>query len=365
MSSPTSTHQSPSSSDTLAHPTLPPNFISQANSPAHLESFPTRHTLIPREAIASSEHTDQVLHMNMLHLELLHNYTTATCLTLNNDLVAKDVWRLNVPRLAFSFDFVMYGILALSALHLAHFSTRHDFYLAQAAALHQRGLRLATGVLSNVTPGNCAALYIFNALTCIITLASPRKPDDILLVEETEISEWLLLFRGTASILSSSEQIIRTGPLGPLLLVGGRRNALRAKHAADQTIEAEQLERLQQLITENRTDSLDVHAYSDAILELRRSFNVAYAPEFRGYESADVFIWLFRVSDEYLNYFKERTQESLAIFAFFCVILKRFDSCWYIAGWSTHLLSKVFRLLDQEHRLWIQWPLEEIGLVLY
>lgn len=50
----------------------------------------------------------------------------------------KIAWRINVPQVGFSYDFAMRGILALSALHMAHYKPeKRDFYIAQAMAQHQ------------------------------------------------------------------------------------------------------------------------------------------------------------------------------------------------------------------------------------
>ncbi|KFY50443.1 hypothetical protein V495_00243 [Pseudogymnoascus sp. VKM F-4514 (FW-929)] len=309
---------------------------SEEDSPRTLRSLETENLSI-QSATSSSKtagsprNGDLVSDINKLHLELIHNFTTSTSLTLNSDATIRNLWRLNVPRLALEFDFVMYAVLALSALHLARFSPeRYEYLVAQAAILHQNGLRLATTVLPHVTPENCTGIYIFTALTCLITLASPRKPEDILLVKDTGISEWLLHFRGTRSVMNTSRDIILSGPMGPLLLAGRQRRTMMAEVAIKQTMETDQLENLENLVRESVTDPSHVHIYAGAIFELRGSFNIVYAPGFQGYESADVFLWLFEISDEYLNLLKERRQESLAIFAFYCVILKRFDPCWYI-----------------------------------
>lgn len=300
-----------------------------------------------------------------MHLELLHNYTVSTSATLSGDPVLKTMWRINVPRVAFSHNFVMYAVLALSALHLGRSPGKTDFYMSQAALLHENGLRLASTLLPKVTPENCSALYIFAALSCIITLASPRKPGDILMVGESGVAEWLVHFRGIRSVIISADAEIRSGPLGPMFTTGQRRSLMRDAHQDDRTVEADQLDKLLELIREASNNEQDLSVYASAIHELQGCFNVAYAPGFQGYESADVYIWLFRILDDYLSLLNERRQEALAIFAFFCVVLKRFEHPWYMNGWSTHILSRLFYLLDEQHRLWIQWPIEEIGLVLY
>ncbi|KAL5347946.1 hypothetical protein ACLOAV_007358 [Pseudogymnoascus australis] len=306
---------------------------SEEDSPQTLRALDTENLSIQSitssgKSIGSPRSGELASDINKLHLELLHNFTTSTCFTLNSDTTIRNLWQVNVPRLALQFDFVMYAVLALSALHLARFCPeRCEYLVAQAEILHQNGLRLATTVLPDYSPENCTGVYIFTALTSLITLASPRKPEDILLVVDSGISQWLLHFRGTRSVMNRSIEIILSGPMGPMLIAGRQRRTLRAEMAIKQSIETDQLEKLNQLVRESVTDPSHVHIYAGAVFELRGSFNIIYATGFQGYESADVFLWLFEVSDEYLHLLKERRQESLVIFAFYCVILKRFDHC--------------------------------------
>lgn len=143
----------------------------------------------------------------MLQLELLHNYSTLTANTLTNNQIIKTLWRITVPQLGLSSPFVMYGILALSSLHMARFRPETcDFYVSKAKTLHQyasslyllpqddriikfyslsllllktmpiyilpyanfnarAGLRQSASALANVTDEKINSLYIFAALT--------------------------------------------------------------------------------------------------------------------------------------------------------------------------------------------------------
>jgi hypothetical protein len=302
--------------------------------------------------------------LNLFDLELLHHFTTSTALTLNGDPVIKTIWRINVPQIGFSYDFVMRGILALSSLHLARFRPeKHELYVSHAKASHQIGLRASTSLLPHVTQENCTALYIFSALTCMIALGSPRNPEDFLLVEDENVAEWLVLFRGTRSIISYSEDSLHSGVLGPMFITGDRRIRVRDTPSNGYSPEEDQLRELQRLIIENTGNQQHLEAYTKAIEELRKSITIIYKIGVQSYEPTDAFIWIFRVADEYLLLLKERTQEALAIFAHFCVMLKRLSVVWWIEGWSTHLLSQVYSSLDEGHRPWIRWPIEETGWV--
>jgi len=304
--------------------------------------------------------------LNLLHLELLHNFSTSTCNTLHSDLALKTLWRINVPQLGFQYDFVMRGVLALSALHLAHFkSEKRDFFISQAKLQNQAGLLAVAAMLPNITNENCSAIYIFSALTCIFTVASPREPGDFLNLGDSGVASWLTLFRGTRSIIDSSPDALQNGVLGPMFIAGARRTALReeAHVKADGSMEDSKLTDLRQAIKETVRDSHALETYMGAIDELEKAFTVAYKGIFQTIETTDVFIFLFRVSEEYLTFLKERTQESLAIFAYFCVIAKRLENNWWSVGWSNHLMSRIYSGLDEEHKLWIRWPIEEIGWV--
>jgi hypothetical protein len=330
------------------------------NSPSSYEGTPTS-----SHSVAADQNGGAPA-LNLLDLELLHNFSTSTCYTLSSDPALKTLWRINVPQLGFSYDFVMRGILALSALHLAYFQPeKREFFTAQATLQSQAGLQAATLILPYLTRENCSAIYIFSVLTCIYTLASPRKHGDLLVLGSTDVAEWLTLFRGTVSIIDSSDDALRVGVLGPMFIAGARRAALRDAHAnaAERSTEESQLDELRQVFLETVTDPHMLQVYMDAIDELQKSFTVAYKDVSQMTESTNVFIFLFRVSEEYLLSLQQRTQESLAIFAYFCVIAKRLDKNWWSEGWSNHLLSRVYAALDEEHRLWIRWPMEEIGWV--
>jgi hypothetical protein len=271
------------------------------------------------------------------------------------------MWRVIAPQLGFVHHFVMRGILALSALHLAHSRPSHrDKFISQAIMHHQAGLIAVTPILPNITKENCSAVYLFSTVTFLLTLASPRKPGDLLVMGESGIAEWLTLFRGVQVIVSSFHEDLKSGILGPMFSLGERRSRTRDEQS-ESSEENHHLGLLRYVIRENVIDQHLFDIYMAAIDQLQKSLAVAYSGIYHTLESSDVFIFLFCVSEEYLLLLKDRTQESLAVFAHFCIIAKRLENNWWAEGWSGHLMSQIYALLDAEHRLWIRWPMEEIG----
>jgi hypothetical protein len=159
----------------------------------------------------------------MLDLQLMYNYNTTTCFTLSANAVVKEVWRLEIPKLAFRWDFVMRGLLAVSALHLAHFrQDKRDYFNAYALFQHNLGLRDAMSLLLEINDDNCSALFIFSTLHIPLALGRPRDPGDFLLFSNEGAAELLILIRGVRAIIESSGSSLVNGPLGPIFRIGGK-----------------------------------------------------------------------------------------------------------------------------------------------
>jgi hypothetical protein len=298
--------------------------------------------------------------LNIPDLELMHQFVTSTCLKIHNDPKMARIWSINVPALGFSHDFVMHGILALAALHLAYLKPEmRDRYLPQATFHHEEGLRKATPALSQLEEGNTSAAYIFSGLTLLYTFASS--------LGDAGISEWIVFSRQTYSIIRYSNERLFAGPLGPMFAAGAKRSEIQ-NQLADEGLEVPQAEHLTQLLSricETTADGWKREAYRQAIDELHKAFRVVYSQPLDTLEAADVYIWAHRISDEYLALLKEQTQEALVIMVFFAAVPHRVDTQrhWFLEGFSVHLMSRIYPLINEQHLPWIEWPLREVGWV--
>jgi hypothetical protein len=160
--------------------------------------------------------------LQMLDLQLMHNYNTSTCHTLSANATVKEVWRLEIPKLAFRWEFVMRALLAISALHLAHFrQDKRDYYNAYALFQHNLGLREVRSLLLNINHESCSALFIFSTLHIPLALGRPRDPGDFLLFTNDGAAELVILIRGVRAVIDSSGSSLKSGPLGPIFRIGG------------------------------------------------------------------------------------------------------------------------------------------------
>ncbi|KAF7863924.1 hypothetical protein EAF04_006889 [Stromatinia cepivora] len=302
-------------------------------------------------------------YLNLMDLEVFNYFCTTTSISINSTPEVKDLWQTTAIQIAFRQEFVMRALLALSALHMARNTPGrsrqlYDYSMQQ----HQAALRQGTAFLSHITVETCAALHIFSIVTGMHTLGRPRSVDEFVIVGENGITSWLVLFKGVTAIIDQFRDTLMSGPLALLFKARDERVLLREMYAEDDT---EHLNHLRSAIETTVHNEDEVRIYSDAIRELELSYKFMYKCPAEKHEAGDIFIWLFRLSDEYLARLKEGTQEALAILAYSSVCFKKLENLWWIEGWSNHLMANIYRFLDEEHKQWVQIPINEIGWVPY
>ncbi|EXF76623.1 hypothetical protein CFIO01_12700 [Colletotrichum fioriniae PJ7] len=117
------------------------------------------------------------LSLNLIDLELMHNFTTFAFNTLSTDPVVRQMWKVPVVRLALECDYVMRALLSVSALHLAHNRPeRRDFFISRALTYHQMASRTAMGLMGALDGENCEKLYLFSVLTIFFGMFFCHSP---------------------------------------------------------------------------------------------------------------------------------------------------------------------------------------------
>ncbi|KAH8888041.1 hypothetical protein GQ53DRAFT_692208 [Thozetella sp. PMI_491] len=314
--------------------------------------------------IDSPEPTLSASGLNMADLELLHNYTCITYRTLSENATIREFYRTTVVQIGFSCDYIMRSILAVSSLHLAHHRPHMlDHHQSLAIVHHQAASRAALPLIPDVTSESGQTLFLFSVLTTYYALGLPRKSDNGLLLGDAGFPEWVYLLRGTKGFIDVAG-IPSDGPLAPLFQHSIARFMLRESPEASNSPAHLPLTELEEVVAHrSRDDSHLGEIYSCSLVELKKSFGQAWAHSTSPYEMTDAFIWVYLVAEDLLPLLRVPTQESVAIFAFFCVLLRRLDGHWWMQGWPQQLIARAYDLLDEEGRLWIHWAVEEMGWV--
>ncbi|PLB48627.1 hypothetical protein P170DRAFT_436441 [Aspergillus steynii IBT 23096] len=308
---------------------------------------------------AAGQTTSTAPELAISDLELLHHFSTSTAYTFSQHPAIQTFWRVNAPRIGFSAPYALRAILAISALHLAHLRPHQKkFYVNQAEYHHDAAVKQVAPNMTHLMQEDSAGVLLFSMLTSFISCAKPRKLDDFLLFRRGEVSEWLVFFRGSGTIVKYARDSLSSGPMAAILNIRGNRTEFRNSLVTDQKSFMSDLE---VLIREEVRDMEELKIYLDALEEMKRSYVLWTDQCPTQWETDDVFVWPLGVSQEFLELLREQRPVALVIFGFFCPLLHRLEWMWWINGWAIHLLSRIHGLLDAAHRSWIQWPMEQLG----
>jgi len=357
--------------------------------PVHLQTFfrgnQLKYFVVSASAVAApeeegiSDETDTLNFPPTCHAHfkedapaLLEHFQQHTYLDLGYSSTTKELWRTVIPELALHHPFLKHGLLACSALHLAHLNPKARQRHQLTAAYYQHKalpeFRLAIG---NVNESNCNALLAFSQLLIIHCFAADEQDETLFLVgarEEAGLPDWLQVIRGSCSLFGDSWEVIRNGALMPLVTEG-----LWNQHDLPRLTKSKYAARLDVLVnmpfsgkgpTTNGVNDKNFSSLAGAFVKLHEAF--AIAEEARAESKytlwTAVHSWPAQVPQEYLDLLKDRDPIALILLAHFCILLEPFESDWCFTGFRKRLLSRIYKKLDPEWRQWLRWPLEEIGL---
>lgn len=294
------------------------------------------------------------------NLELLHFYTATTSLTLCNMPERQRVWQNTIPQIAFSNHFLLHGLLAISALHLAYLQPSRKASLYAEASLHQNeALTLYQSVTANITSENCNACYAFSTIVIIYAWASSDETGYLCFgnMKSSGTVEWIKLLRCSYNLILPYFGSMQNGPLMPLL------SLYQPGHSPAREIsvgDSKKLKSLSRLWAAHNSSlsRVEIDALNEAlsllheVYELIPSYNTQTCP------IAATFSWAVRISDAYITMVIKEQPEALVLLAHYCIVLQQVDKFWWICGMSRHLLDYIRITLDPQWERWIEWPLQ-------
>ncbi|KAJ4218553.1 hypothetical protein NW759_008446 [Fusarium solani] len=302
------------------------------------------------------------LSLNMLDLRLMHNFTNSTYATFSRHQTIRSFWKGPLVSMALQCDYVMCALLATSALHLAHNTPEEkDFYISTALRYHRAASREAIVLLADIKKESAEELFMFSVLTIVVALGSHQEiAEGSPFFANGSFPEWPFLIQGTRSLIDLPDINLREGRLSPFL--AERIQTCQCKETGSDdasTSMIKALGNLEDLIAWNTEIEDTMKIYRKAIAYLRDMSDMLDTSDV---ETSDVFGWIYAVADDFLPLLRASKQEAVAIFAYFCVFLKRLETYWWMRNWGEQLLRKAESVLDSEHKLWIAWPMEELGM---
>jgi len=266
------------------------------------------------------------------------------------------IWQTVIPQLAQESAFLMYGILACSALHLAHLepSNRQTYHIAAAQyqALAMPPFRAA---IASLNGSNCHAVLAFIHLLAIHSFAFEQDDERLLVVDPTSpnvVSDWLAFLRSGCDYVSLVREHVANGPLNALLCEWTKPVDM------SETLSTPLVDRLLRVIpgreSKDAWSELECQMYRDAVVKLGYAFLAAekLGGAFGIWDALRV--WPVILDETYLEYVRVLHPGALIVLAHYCSLLRRLEGKWYLEGRAKRLLMQILTRLDTRWHVYVE-----------
>lgn len=342
------TRTSASGSDRASHtPPVPSENGSSVSQIIHVNPFESPNL------VSTKKTTD----LDINDLQLLHHFSTVLAYDLANQQTgeALALWQKHAVELGFKHDFLLRGLLAVSALHQSYLKPHLKSDFDVQASTHQSiAIHSFQETLGNVNETNCHALFAFSCIIIVLSFASSSK--DKASDFQTDVLHWLYLLRGCNEVLKLYREALRSSFLKPLLD--------ELHYAENHTAHnIEDVDRIMDLFTvcsqSNFGDKERSQACTLAIHALLSTFVQASILRSRGEGTVLAsFVWSVNLPPKFLDMLSEKRPEALVILAHYCVLIYwgEMQDTWFLVGWARYMLDTIKELTPIEWHEHLSWP---------
>lgn len=294
----------------------------------------------------------------------MHHYVNSTCATLPGGLIGNTMWRRTVPQMGFADHYILQLILAMSAHHLARQQPERQLFLRSLAEeYHDAALQTVSSILPSLDASNCEPLYLSAILISTLFFARGPAPGDYLMISDRGVSEWLIMNRGTRSIMEMQKADLFSGKLSGMFRTAAGK--LRVAFATGPVPHINQhVTNLRQFLVSLAVSDPNASTYVETFDRAIWSLH----PILEGVKAGDqsdlsvfLFSWLYCLEESFIVCLHEHQPIALIIMAYFVVMVHAIQNYWFMEGWPDHIMTGIFRFLPDEYKPWIQWPAEQIG----
>jgi hypothetical protein len=271
--------------------------------------------------------------------------------------VDRESFRAMMPA-ALSAPYVMYQMLALSALHLSHIRTaqaRH--YREEATVLQTEALSLFNDSLAEITAENCASMLIFSsflglhALTEAVT-ASKMDAGGFL----DRFVTYLTLHRGVRTFTRESWRLLSQSNISSIL-----NRAERTLHAASLQSQEQAIfvaDRLHGLLNDADMGLGSEQTCREAVERLQLVYQsetlIGETPLVKA--PGLIWTWPILLPGNFTRLLMERRPEALIILCHYAVLLHRRRRIWLVGNAGQMLIVEITQFLGTYWKDWLDWP---------
>ncbi|KAJ5448573.1 transcriptional regulator family: Fungal Specific TF [Penicillium cf. griseofulvum] len=295
-------------------------------------------------------------------LELMHKFSTETYQSLCSSNSEHYVWQIAIPRLALQYDFLMNGILALGALHIATTIEPPESLMYIDIALQYHNLTFAPyrAAVDHINPMNCEAALAQSIITTVIGIALPRVTASR--GESSSITENIVV---VFELLQGVKKIHRIGESWIKLELFTRRR--KYWESGPVTIDSDTHAALEQLGTLNdetlASNDPDQHRVNKNAIVYLQHFSARVADSI---DPANVLAWLATIDKEFVANVRRRQPLALLVLMHWGVLLGELDGQrWWARDSGRALVSELLDALHPRDMEWANafaWPRKKMGL---
>lgn len=289
----------------------------------------------------------------------MHHYiTTLYHLGVREDVV--HLWRDYIPQQALEHPFLMHGLLAHAALHLAYIRPARSSKYLQTCDKHQAiALRKFRSILSSpVDPKLADALFALAGTLSVSSMARSCARSETSTLDMDAITELFILTRGVKNVIHLSYEHIKSGPLAVMLETQGHPEG--TDDHLPVTISS-RFEAIRHMLGAYGMDDEALRHCQFALTELQKIYNnIAYISVTANIEVGDVSRWQVLVPMGYIKLIQARSPPALIILAYYAATITTIRTAWYTQTWAECALRGIGEVLDGEMLEWMRWPTQQI-----
>lgn len=266
------------------------------------------------------------------------------------------LWQIYAVELGFKHDFLLRGLLAVSALHQSYLYPLLKSEFDVRASTHQSlAIQSFQETLPHVNETNCHALFAFSCVIIVLSFASSARDQagDF----QTDVLHWLYLLRGCNEVLKLYRETLRASFLKPLL----DELHYAENHSAHNIEDVDKIMELFPLCSaENLNDDKEKsQACHLAIHALLSTFVQASLLRKRGEGTVLAsFVWSVNLPPIFLGMLSDKQPEALVILAHYCVLIYwgEIQDTWFLVGWARYMIDTIKELTPVEWHEHFSWP---------
>jgi len=301
------------------------------------------------------------MYLTQTTLEQLENFGKHG---LRNELYSEHlrlVWKETVPLMAINHPYLMHGVLATSAMHLAYLRPDEAQRYLRLCDEHQcAAIGQFREQLKAINAHNAAALFALAALVSMATLARMLPKVRRLQREHAgDILDWILetihLTRGARDVLMTGEKWVWGSPMRNAMLgFDPPSDALAPTHVRHH------MYHLSEFCISACTDTHKRTICLDAIQELHSTYDTVCSLTQKQLEVGHLMHWFVKASPGFIDLLRERDSMAVLILCHFWLLWAAFQHLWYVQDLALRSLLFLEDLLDEIHRPWLEWAKAEL-----